>query len=76
MYYNAVCGLCMLDNLGYKHPLGICTTCYFSQATLVTRAHQNVTFIRALPVSFCTATLFTRIYSFGSKHVTVDALRG
>ena len=43
---------CMLDNWGYKHILWICNTYYFSIATLITRTHLSVTFVRTLPVVF------------------------
>jgi hypothetical protein len=40
----------MLDNEGYIHTLRICNTFFFCTATMVTRAHLNVTFIGTLPV--------------------------
>jgi len=42
--------LCMAQNFGYRHTLGICNTYCFSTATLVTRTRLNVTFVRTLPV--------------------------
>jgi len=41
---------CVLDNLGYRHTLGICNTYVFSTATLVSLARLNVMTVRTMIV--------------------------
>jgi len=42
---------CMLDTEGYKHILTICSTYYFSTATMVARTRLSVTiYVQCLPV--------------------------
>jgi hypothetical protein len=40
--------LCMLDNKGYKQALTVCNTYCLSAATVLSRTHLRVSFVRTL----------------------------
>ena len=44
---------CMLDTQGYRHTLAMCNTYCFSTATVVTRTHVSVRFIRIYSKQQC-----------------------